>query len=137
MYAHFLQYLKYIWHIYQIVINTWKIGRYFGEIMNLKYKCSTVNMNIFLSMVECSRLSTSLWHGNLTPKAPMCFLHDTQFIFVSALVVANNLFQRLSHHLALTQPGQQNGAQSMLDQCSRRINHRVFFSKYLIKHGGK
>lgn len=77
MYPHFLQYLKYIWHIYQIVINTWKIGRYFGEIMNLKYKCSTVNMNIFLSMVECSRLSTSLWHGNLTPKAPMCFLHDT------------------------------------------------------------
>lgn len=81
--------------------------------------------------------SSSLWHVNGSAKAPTCCLHDTQFIFVSALVVANNLFQRLSHHLALTQLGQQNGAQSMVDQCRRQINHRVFFSKYLIKHGGK
>lgn len=63
--------------------------------------------------------------------------HDAKLIFVSALVVANNLFMQLGHHLVLTQLGQQNGVQSMLDQCRRRINHRVFFSKYLIKHGGK
>ena len=25
----------------------------------------------------------------------------------------------------------------MLNQCGERINHSVFFSKYLIKHGGK
>lgn len=61
----------------------------------------------------------------------------TWLSFISALVVANNLFQQLNHHLALTQLGQQNGAQSMLDQCRRQINHMVFFPEYLIKHGGK
>ena len=77
------------------------------------------NNNIFLSAALCTLLFYIL------------------LIFVSAMVDANNLFQGLSHHLALTQLGQQNGAQSMLDQCRGLINHRVFFSKYLIKHGGK
>lgn len=97
---------------------------YFGEKIFQRWQCA-------------AHCPISLWQANQSAKAHVCCLHDTKLIFVPALVVPNNLFQQLSHHLALTQLGLQNGAQSMVDQWRKRINHRVFFSKYLIKHGGK
>lgn len=71
----------------------------------------------------------SFTNSTVLQRRPRAFCTTYTVVHFCSLLqwFAKNLFRRLSHHLALTQLGQQNVAQSMADQCSRQINHRVFF----------